>query len=532
MKPTIEHRIQDCLFIFFISFALKLSTALVINPFSADGCLYLNIARNLARGIGFYCSYNLYQYWGPQEVFYPALVFMHPLFPLLAGIVWFFFHSLAAVNVVNVCFSGINCLILYLIVERMYNSRVAFLSAVLASVCWPMFLTATLPWSEQLHLFFVLGAIWCMTDESFPQKGLNIFLAGLALGLSCLVRVSGFYNLFIFSGVLIAFFGFSKKTAKILFLFLFAFFIIVVPYEIFCYMKYHIFYPEYPNCARVFINARATAGGRYLFTKPVLRLPHDFKFNFFNLFFYNFPRHLLAFATAIFGDLNFLSWILPVKFFYILRKRRFDENLLLWIGLGNILLFSFAFYWLPTEGLETHRYLLVPLVFWIPLGVAAFYDVPRLLKVEVRKSHENFYFLVLSALLLYMIGYGAIRANNFTLSHLREARNVKITQKSIFRWVMEHSTPSEIIATSEYQVAFDLDRPIVSLPEGKTINDSNMINFLKIYHPKYVLIGKSSLNLYKKYLDKYCQQEQLPQWLSQYYLVYKLRIMPNRDQTP
>ena len=523
MNAKLERRIKDCVIIFILAVSLKLSAALVVIPFSADGSLYMNIARNFAAGRGFTCSDNFYQYWGGHTVFYPALVFMHPLFPFVAGIIWYFFHSLAAVHIFNVLLNGANCLILYLIVERMYTARVALFSTLLVLVSWPMFLTAILPWSEQLHLFFVLAAIWLVTQRSFFQNPACIFSAGVILGLSCLVRVSGFYNLFIFLAVFVMFNGFSRNTVRILLFFWGGFLSLMVPYEIFCFLKYHIFYPEYPACARVFNSSRAL-GGWYFSSKPVLRLPVDFKPGLTSLFCHNFPLHIWAFSKTVYNSLSFLTCGILARSIVLYQKKRFDENLLFWIGMGHIIMFSLSFFWLPTSRLETVRYSLIPLVCWIPLGVAAFHDFPQILNKKLRLKYLRFGFILIMLPLFMVIGYHSIEFNQLAFNDLQHPNEESIRDQNMYRWVMDHSKPVDLIATSEYQSSFGLDRPIVSLPEGKVINDQNMMDFLNIYHPKYILISRDFEKHYKKYLDVNGVLVNLPASLSSGYVVYKPNI--------
>jgi len=515
-----NRKIINSLIIFIIAVAFKIFSALTIHPYSADGCLYLNIARSIAAGHGFYCSFNFYQYWGKDTIFYPALVFMHPIYPLFAGIVWYFFHSLAAVDAANVFVSAANCVILYLIVERMYNSTVGVFSALLLSVSDPMFTTSILPWSEQLHLFFLLSAVWWVADKSSLEKPANLLMAGFLLGLSYLVRVSGIYNLFIFSGLFIVFGGVSLKSFKTLFFFWLGFFIVLLPYELYCYFNYHIFYPEYPSHARVF-NASREVGGAYFATKPVLRLPADFKFDFIKLFFSNVPNHLAAFAWAGYQSINFLLLVVFIKAISIFKNKRFDENLFFWIGMGHILFFSLSFYWLATWRLETHRYFLITSVFWIPLGVSALYELAQILLENYREVYLKVYFLILMILLVWLLGEREINNNQYSMVYFHElSQPTKDT--AISRWINARSNPMDLIATTEYQVDFDLDRPVVSMPEGALINDTNMKDFLKIYQPKYILIGKPLIKHYKAFLDQHCIEQQIPATLQSDYTLYKL----------
>jgi hypothetical protein len=192
--------------------------------------------------------------------------------------------------------------------------------------------------------------------------------------------------------------------------------------------------------------------------------------------------------------------------------------------MGHVVFFSLSFFWLSTARLETYRYFIITSVFWLPLGVAAIDDIFQMWIEKYRKPWLGFYFLGLMAYLFGVIGFDGFKLNEWNFIYMQKL-NQQTPSEAVFQWVMEHSKTTDLIATSEYQIAFDLDRPLVSLPEGRAVNDTNMKRFLMIYRPEYILIGRRFLGPYKRFLDNNCHEEQLPVSLHHFFVVYRCHIM-------
>ena len=90
----------------------------------------------------------------------------------------------------------------------------------------------------------------------------------------------------------------------------------------------------------------------------------------------------------------------------------------------------------------------------------------------------------------------------------------------MLNWFNDHINPTDTIATSEYFYAFPLNGVIVSLPEARMITGKNMEDFLEIYSPKYIWIGKDKLSLYSSFLDRDYKKIKLPHPLSFSYVVF------------
>lgn len=515
-------KVRGGLIIFFVCVISKIFVALIATPVTADACIYLDIARNLVRGNGFSCSYNFYQYWAPTPLYYPAAGFIHPLFPLLASVVWFFFHSVDAVIIANVMVSGINALMLYLIVEKIYNSRVAFWSALLVSLLWPFELTSILPWSEQLHLLVLLIAVYFLVKNK-DDCALNQTWVGVLLGISYLVRVSSIFNIFIIAAVIVFCFGLTEKTLKRLVTFFLGFLAVLIPYQLFCFTRYGVFYPEYPLCAKIFGSSRMI-GGYYASVKPILRLSSGIQFNLNEIYLFHILRNFLKFALMFLKIFGIFSLFFLIKSVLILRKKRFDEILFFSLGFLHLIFFSVSFYWLPTAWLETERYFLIPGTFWIPLVVASIDQFCTSPKVRSMTRHGGWYFVIVMSYFLVFISLPTLKMNFEYIRNRQEIGARKVRETEIFSWLRARTNPRDLIATTEYQYAFDLDRPIVSLPERRVINAKNMNAYLNIYRPGYVLLSKRFLVLYEFFLDQVGVRQDLPADLSAYYVVYRLKI--------
>lgn len=512
---------QQCLIIFFACIAAKIIPVSVFTHITADACIYLDIARNFARGNGFVCAYNFYQYWGSDRLFYPAAPFMHPLFPLLSGVVWFFFHSIDAVILINLALSGINCCFLFFIVKKVYNSSIAFWSALLAGLCWPMQFTAIFPWSEQLHLFFLLGVVYLLLPDA-AHKNRTLFFAGIFLGLSYLVRVSSFFNIFIIGFAILFIDGMTPRAFRRIFFFIFGFFLIVMCYQAFCYFQYGAFYPEYPLCGKIF-NFSRIVGGYYSSVKPVLRLPLFSEESLLPYYFSNVPSHLWSFKQTFFENFNLLAWVFIVTSVLILKRKRFGEILFVSLGFFHILFFSLSFYWLPTAWLETQRYFLVPAVFWLPVCVSGVYHFQDALKEDAACCYRQRYFFMIMIFFLVMIGWKTMQMNFHYAKNIDVFRQRAVIQKQLFSWVQANSQPRDLIATSEFQYAFSMDRPIVSLPEGRVITNENLEFYLQVYHPKYIVISKDLAGVYQEVFRRHGSEEQIPDSLKAHYVIYGVR---------
>lgn len=513
-------RFRNLLIIFVVACAVKIIPALTIPVYSSDACTYLDMARNFLAGRGLLCSYNVYQYW--PGAYTPGWPFMQPLFPLLVAFIWKFVPSVHAVMVSNVFISGVNGMLLYAIAMTLYkNTRVALWSALLASVMWPMRMTAVPPWTEQLHLLSLLLALLVLIRN--PGKSSSFFFSGLLIGVNCLIRVAGLYLAFLLPVALFFCEGLNRHSLKKYFLFCLGILAVLLPYEFFCYARYHLFYPVYPQAAKEWTIALKT-GCQYFFQQPVLRIPDSARLHFTGSSLLQMGRHLILFFNAFLGDWPvFLCVILGFKGVSVLLKKRFEETLLLTAGLGHVFLFSATYWWLPTWCLETHRYLLIPLTLTMPLAVQGLWDIKDMLKEPFAKKYLNLYFSIAVIFSLLYMSMPAWQGSKRWAKYLFVRNPKEDSRQAALAWLKERTRTDDLIATTEFQEAYGLDRPVVSLPEEKALTKENLARFLDVYKPAYIWIshrkGGRSLELYKDLAVRV----ELPEILAKRYVVFLLK---------
>ncbi len=197
-----------------ILFGITVLTKLIPSfskSLTADACIYLDIGRNIFSGHGFTTSYNLYQFWAGQTRF-PALPLFPPMFPLLAGLIWKLTYSVQATIFLNVVIAGLNCVLLFYILNMVYNrSEVSFWSVFLVSISLPMQQTSMFAWSEQSAFLCVLMAVYMLLKDPEPENS-RLIKTGLMLGIGFLVRIDIIFILPAFLVFILFNYGFNLKA--------------------------------------------------------------------------------------------------------------------------------------------------------------------------------------------------------------------------------------------------------------------------------------------------------------------------------
>ena len=108
----------------------------------------------------------------------------HPQFAkLLFGVAIYLFrnwHPLVASRLVSVIFSSANCVVLFLLVRKHLDNRIAFPSACYMSLLPSYFLVSCKGTLDPIALFFVLWSFWFLLEEG--DSWLNLLFAGFMYG--------------------------------------------------------------------------------------------------------------------------------------------------------------------------------------------------------------------------------------------------------------------------------------------------------------------------------------------------------------
>lgn len=516
----------NCLIIFLFTLIIRILPS-TLGLLTADSCEYLDIARNISEGRGFNISYNIYQLWsGP---FYPALIYRPAIFTVILSVVWVIFHSIYAATLLNVILSGINCILIYLILERMYrNVRVALWAAILISLAQPMFLTSINVWAEQLNLLFLLLAIFVFLKDINIRKS-RLFLTGLILGFGFLTRIASAFNLLAF--LIFIFFNhdINKKFSAMLYLLL-GFFTILIPYELISLLKYGIAYPANLKVDIVaYLRASLDRGGYYVRGESF-----PLRANKENLDII-LRNNLGVIATwiklttmAVLENLGILFYFLCARLLFPIFKtenkaiKTMGERLFIILILVNLFGHALSHYYQPFSGLlnmlNISRYSLLMYVLSIPVALAYFYNF---LENHPLNRNQKLYYLGLFIIFFTFAKNIGPYFNRGLYAYHMQVRDIR---QEVFSWVRQNSQSNDIIATSEIQEGFELSRPVISLPAGKLLTRVNMRDFLLIYKPSYILLSQDKLAQYKDMLAEFADNITPRENWSKSYQIYKSKL--------
>jgi|GEM_PF-4307724 hypothetical protein len=473
----------DAVLLLLITFIAKAIPALD-SGLSPDACVYLGIARNIISGKGLIISYNVFQYWTGTS--YPALVYQQSLFSIVITPILYLFNTVAAINIFNVIISCLNVVILYLFINHQFGSRVlAFWASALAGILPQMQFTSIFPWTEQLHILFVLLSLVLLVRGIESNSNMRIGLSGLLMGFGYLVRTA---NLFCIIAFLIAMWLLRKEytgSFKKIISFIFGAAIFIIPFQLFCWFKYGAFYPEYASQGMLYMFSGFMPGAYYSTLKPVLRMP-ALELNIFSSLII-ILKHIIGFVKDL-GIIGF--FILPVGVWVFYRKSIFETFLFI-LGIVNILFYAVTFYCYNPE-LEYQRYSVLSAFVFLPLIIMMVYQGKDLIKLKFfNKTISNplFFYFIVVFILLY--GGDALMQNMGYLDegHVAFKKYVHSRQEEIYNWAEENISREDLVATDLIQETYFLNRPIVSVPYGKAATGKNFIDFLNIYKPRCIMVS-------------------------------------------
>jgi hypothetical protein len=483
-KSIKKEKEVDFLFIF-----LLLSIVFLINlPFarlelmSPDASGYLDMGRNLFSGKGAVISYNLNQYW--LNKYYPFLPYMHPVFPIIAGLIWIL-SGLKTVIGFNIFLLAINCLLLYKILRLNVDSITSFLIAIFMGFSQNTIWTAIYPWTEQLHLFFLLLAIFIYLR--YPK---TLFWVGVIFAVSLLTRVASVYNILAFAVALIVLQGFSKDAVKEYIKIALGFLVVFLPYEAICYIRYGSFYPQYLGAAKIYRSAEIYPGAIYKGTIPVLNTP---PLNLSkDIIFANIRNNFMGFIK-IFENMKFVFIVVPLYIIFDLIKRKtpwliifFFQGLFVFVG------YALSHFWSPL-----YEFTRLSLISFITLGTIGFLSLKEIISwffSERLKEKSSFLFIIIILIFFCFQLKDYVSFRNYWMSiYPQKYEDYKKHRDEMYSWIKLNTEKNALIASEFLSDPFFFERPFVSLPPGKALNVKNIVDFLNIYKPDYILTFNESL---------------------------------------
>ncbi|MBI5209851.1 MAG: hypothetical protein HY927_07765 [Elusimicrobia bacterium] len=470
-----------------IPWGIALTVFLVNLPFaslgllSPDACLYLDIGRNIFSGNGAVTSFNFYQFWPGK--YYPALPYVPPIYPVFAGLVWKLAGLKGAIGA-NILILGANCALLYAILSRTSGRLAAALVAIYVGTRWHVVLTALLPWTEQLHLLFILAAIFLHLRETRRE-----FLVGVILGASCLVRIASLYNIAAFAISTALLEGLSwdalKRQAKTALGVL----AVLVPYQAFCWLVYGRVFPQYTAAATSSILAESYPGASYALAMPVLKAP-PMPLATGNIVLWAIS-HLGSFKKA-FGREYLLLALAPLAL-YLSRERRRNPVFvtLLVQGFAPIALFSISLSWKPI--VDAYRYNLIPFIMIASSALV----LTRELAAGYLKGLEQRFRLATILVFAPFFALSLTEAGKYHRNHAlirpHGTAALKKDKAVVYRWIRENTPGDALVASDQLSDPFLFERPFVRFPPGAAFTPKTVEEFMGVFKPEYVLTENPAL---------------------------------------
>ncbi|MFC1807321.1 hypothetical protein ACFL0T_03015 [Candidatus Omnitrophota bacterium] len=442
-----------------------------------DGSGYLDMGRNLFTGKGAVISYNINQYWPGK--YYPFLPYMQPVYGIVAGLVWMLF-GLQGVITFNMLTLAGNSVLLYKIVRLYSDSFTSFLIGLFIGLSHVLIFPAISPLTEQLNLFFLLLALFV-----YLRYEKAAVWTGLILAVSCLTRIASFYNVAAFILSILIIKRFSKEALKELMRFLLGFLAVFLTYEIFCFLRYGVFYPEYLKAAKIYKSAEIYPGAFYKDAIPTLNMP-DIKVGSEGVF-ANIWVSLTGFFE-IFDMLKFVYILAPGYLIYdFIKKRRTPILVLLFLnGFAVIGGYTLAHTW--SKIYEFSRFSVIPFTM---LGALGFLSLKAIFSGLMDQRWEKRFPAIFIIIMLVFLGFHIRSHRRFTSFYLNvyptKFESYTQSRDMIYEWIRDNSQEDDLIASAFLRDAFFMERPIVSLPRDEALTEKNLRDYLEIYKPKYVL---------------------------------------------
>ena len=453
---------------------------------SHDTSCYLDMGRNFFLRKEAVISYNCYNFWPGK--FYPFLPYMPPLYPIVAGFIWYLSNSIKVVIAFNIVLLAFNCVLLYKIIRTKLDCLSSFLVVLYISFSHNLIYTAIWPLTEQLHLLFLLLSILIYINN---QK--TSFIVGILFALSCLVRVASFFNVIGFLIAITIAKGSFRESMKDYFKFVSGFLIIFLIYEIVCYTKYGSFYPQYPLATKNSYASTCWPGATYKNSIPALcihmpSLPTTVILS-------NMLRNLKVFSNELLPIIKFGSVSIILCFIFGFYKK---EGLLFFIflfqGLAVIVGYVVSYYFL-SQGFSADSYAIIPLITFACIMFFSMRKIIDKLAIGNLRGFSKIAFAVcISAFLALEMPRYKRFMNEYTICRPKSDVTIIFKQKreQVYPWIRENTKENDLIAGNLIADAFLLHRPVVALYAGAYPTEENLRAFLEVYKPTYVLIGRPS----------------------------------------
>jgi len=466
--------------LFILVFTLICNLPLVFLQFlTPDGCLYLDMGRNIFEGKGAILTLNLHFAWTGYS--YPSLPYLHPVYPIIAGFIWTLTHSIEAVLVFNVALLTVCALLLYQVYKIVATREIAFLGALIYALLRDSRLVAGMPLTDYLHFTIILVVLLIL----FKNRGYkNTLIAGLLIGFAFLVRVANLYAaIAIGLALLLSTEGRFLFRLKRSLLYGVGILLIILPYELFCYLHYHIWYPQYTSATKAYTFALEEPSSHFVYGNPTLVFTPEFTtWEHIKFLARNTTLHLIQFTSYL--PFTIIT-ALCIYFFRRLRRRfgQFEILTLVLLLLFSVVGYSVSIYW--WKMIETWRYSIIPVACGLPLAAMGLHR----LFAYFRQGYRPWGRMVFAFVLLLSLGLNLYALALYDIFIPKSVTIMKAERESALTFVAENSVPGDLVATNSTYFMFLFDRPVITLPHGKILTEENLKDFLRIHQPMLIVIS-------------------------------------------
>lgn len=172
-----KKQIKIIFFIFVLALLLRFILAFYCDDTPIkDASGYDALAVNIINGKGFSLDGEL-------------TAWREPLYPFfLSSIYYFFGHNYKAVRITQAILGALVCIFVFLIAKMLFNEKVGFISALIASVNPSLVRITTYLLTENLYTFLFMIAILLLLRQARSKNYINLFCLGAVLGLVALTR--------------------------------------------------------------------------------------------------------------------------------------------------------------------------------------------------------------------------------------------------------------------------------------------------------------------------------------------------------
>ncbi len=463
---------------FVILIGLRLPALTGPANLSQDATEYIDIARNFAAGDGLTLRIRAYFFGDGFGVPYPAESLRSPLFPLLMGGVYAAIHSGAVFQWFNFVLFLVNMGLLTGVLKGIFPPWIVILTALLAGMSEPMFLTSIFPWAEQTAFLWLLLAVLLASRELHLRWGVTgAVIEGLVCSLAALSRPEYMLVGVLFLALLLA----ERSSATAIGGFLAGF---LLPLGIVSAVNLHFygrtFLPgDYLFHARQYSSYFAWGSGTGSGTLSFLSGNWLWIIGRILRNFVNYLAKLVGWR-----DLFALAVALPLVLKH--AARGYDRRKRVLALIPAAFLFAYCLVW---GGIDRERYLLPVTTFWLPLCI---YELVRLRR-QARRIWVHRALLAVALVNLPLFAANLIRSGvviqerrsigeRFYADANSAWSNPDVDQ--LIAWIRSNVDATEVLCLENpFLINYETGRNAVVLPEQISPNDFQ--KFLTEYRVKY-----------------------------------------------